>query len=444
MSFPKYPEYKDSGVEWLGEVPKHWEVQAIKKLFQIVGGATPKSENESFWDGDILWVTPGDLSKLESLQIRDSQRKITAEGLASCATSLVPPDSIILSTRAPIGSLAIAEVPMCTNQGCKSLIPSASANTKFFAHLLSISSVELNVRGKGTTFLELSREELGAFKMPTPPLAEQVAIAGFLDRETAKIDELIAEQRRLIDLLKEKRQAVISHAVTRGLNPSAPLRPSGIPWLGDVPAHWEVMQMKRDLDFLTSGSRGWAENYSDEGELFLRITNLTRGSIGLDLSDIQRVAVPTGAEGSRTKVQTGDILFSITAYLGSVAVVPAELESAYVSQHIALARLHQNEMTPRWVGFVSLSIVGKTWFETQSYGGTKVQLSLDDVRELPIPVPPLAEQQTIVAFLDAETAKLDTLTAEAGRAISLLQERRTALISAAVTGRIDVRGVTAA
>jgi type I restriction enzyme S subunit len=285
----------------------------------------------------------------------------------------------------------------------------------------------------------LAREKAYEVQLAVPPPAEQTQIAAFLDRETAKIDALVAEQRRLMELLKEKRQAVISHAVTRGLNPHAPMKPSGIEWLGDVPAHWEVMPLKRDLDFLTSGSRGWAENYSDEGELFIRITNLTRGSIGLDLSDIQRVAVPDGAEGSRTRVRPGDVLFSITAYLGSVAVVPDALESAYVSQHVALARLRQSCLMPKWVGFVALSVVGQTWFETKSYGGTKIQLSLDDVRDLPIPVPPLEEQSAIVALLETQVAHFDTLTAEAQHAIDLLQERRTALISAAVTGQIDVR-----
>jgi type I restriction enzyme, S subunit len=158
------------------------------------------------------------------------------------------------------------------------------------------------------------------------------------------------------------------------------MKPSGVEWLGDVPAGWEMMPLKRDLDYLTSGSRGWAENYSDNGELFIRIANLTRGTIGLDLSDIQRVAVPEGAEGSRTKVRPGDVLFSITAYLGSVAVVPDGLETAYVSQHIALARLRKARISSKWVGFVALSVVGQTWFDTKSYGGTKVQLSLDDVR----------------------------------------------------------------
>jgi len=197
--------------------------------------------------------------------------------------------------------------------------------------------------------------------------------------------------------------------------------------------------LKRDLVFLTSGSRGWAEHYADDGALFIRIGNLTRDSIRLDLSDIQRVAVPEGTEGERTKVQPGDVLFSITAYLGSVAIVPDNLEPAFVSQHVALARLGGRYLSPDWTAYVALSSVGKTYLETQGYGGTKIQLSLDDVANLVMTVPPLQEQSVTVAFLNTETAKIDTLVGEAQQAIGLLKERRSAMNSAAVTGKIDVR-----
>ena len=209
-----YLKYKDSGIPWLGEVPEHWEIAPLKRSFQIVGGATPKSEQEAYWDGEIVWVTPSDLSKLSSINISDSQRKITSEGLASCGTALVPSGSIVLSTRAPIGSLAIAETELCTNQGCKSLVPIADTQSRFFGYLLSTSTGELNIRGKGTTFLELSGDELGAFKVGVPPNAEQLAIAAFLDRATSRIDALIAKTQRSIDLLKERRSALITAAVT--------------------------------------------------------------------------------------------------------------------------------------------------------------------------------------------------------------------------------------
>ena len=217
----------------------------------------------------------------------------------------------------------------------------------------------------------------------------------------------------------------------------AEYKDSGVEWLGEVPAHWRVYPLKRELDFLTSGSRGWAEHYADDGALFIRIGNLTRDDIRLDLTDIQRVAVPDGAEGERTKVRPGDILFSITAYLGSVAVAPDGLEPAFVSQHVALARLRKGNVLPVWVAYVALSWVGKTYLETQGYGGTKVQLSLDDVANLLLTVPPLHEQTVIASFLDRETAKIDALIAEQDKLLALLAEKRQATISHAVTKGLD-------
>jgi type I restriction enzyme S subunit len=212
---------------------------------------------------------------------------------------------------------------------------------------------------------------------------------------------------------------------------------SGVEWLGEVPAHWKVMPLVRDIEFITSGARGWAENYSDDGDLFIRIGNLTRDSIKLDLSDVQRVVVPAGSEVDRTQVREGDVLFSITAYLGSVAVVPPDLGKAFVSQHVALVRPTKRQCMSDWIGYVALSHVGKTHLETTGYGGTKVQLSLADVTTMPVPVPPVDEQSRLVDFLDLETAKIDYLVAEQEQLISLLKEKRQAVISHAVTKGLD-------
>ena len=431
MSFPRYPKYKASGVEWLGDVPEGWEVKPVRQLAAVVNGFP--------FDSKLFDAAEGiPLIRIRDLNQSKSDTCYNGEFVERAAITsddvLVGMDGDFNVGRWLGEGRALLNQRMCCIRGKTPLL------TRLLEYSLPFPLKGINEVTYATTVKHLASSQIEKTFVALPPIVEeQTAIAEFLDRETGQIDELVAEQRRLMELLKEKRQAVISHAVTKGLNPHAPMKPSGIEWLGDVPAHWEVMPLKRDLDYLTSGSRGWAENYSDHGELFIRIANLTRGTTGLDLTDIQRVEVPEGAEGSRTRVKSGDVLFSITAYLGSVAVVPHGLETAYVSQHIALARLRNLRLSSRWVGYAALSVVGQTWFDTKSYGGTKVQLSLDDVRDLPVPVPPMEEQIAIVAFLDTELVKLDTLTAEAQRAIDLLQERRTALISAAVTGQIDVR-----
>jgi type I restriction enzyme S subunit len=435
MSFPSYQNYKDSGVEWLGDVPEHWEVTALKRHFHIVGGSTPKSETASFWGGDILWATPSDLSKINSLYLDETQRLITADGLASCGTSLVPSDSIILSTRAPIGSLAIASLPMCTNQGCKSLVPAESANSKYFAHLLSISTTELNIRGKGTTFLELSGDELGAFKVPAPSLPEQTQIAAFLDRETAKIDELVAEQRRLMELLKEKRQAVISHAVTKGLNPDAPMKPSGIEWLEDVPAHWNVKRLKHLSPFITVGIVVNPSSYLvNEGVPFIYGGDIREGVV--DWTNSRRIDAESSEANSKTRLKAGDLLTVRVGAPGVTAVVPKECEGGNCASVMLIC---QGSFNSDWLCYVMNTRVMRFQVEVVQYGAAQEQFNISHAVNFWVPTPPRAEQDAIVDFLTIETAKFDTLTTEAQRAIDLLQERRTALISAAVTGQLDVR-----
>jgi len=435
MSFPRYLEYRDSGVEWLGEVPGHWDVLALKKSFQIIGGSTPKSDMESFWDGDILWATPSDLSKRDSVYMNDTQRKITAAGLASCGTTLVPARSIVLSTRAPIGSLAIADTEMCTNQGCKSLVPLENTSTEYFAYLLSISSTELNIHGKGTTFLELSGDELGAFKAPVPPLLEQTQIAAFLDRETAKIDALVAEQRRLMALLKEKRQAVISHAVTRGLNPNVPLKQSGIEWLGDVPEHWDVLSLRRcSLRVQTGGTPSSEPPSTDIEDGLVWYTPGDFGdSLRLTISD--RKISRSVAESGEAKVFPPGcaLIVSIGATLGKVGFS----EAASSGNQQINAVIPNNRIDGY---FLTYSLLVKTEvMRFLSNASTIGIMNQEKTKEIWLSVPPRHEQEKITAYLDTELAKFDTLTTEAQLAIDLLQERRTTLISAAVTGHIDVR-----
>jgi type I restriction enzyme S subunit len=443
MSFPRYPDYKDSRVEWLGSVPKHWDVQALKRNFKIVGGSTPKSENESFWDGEILWATPTDLGKTGSPLLDDTQRKITLEGLASCNTSLVPKGSIILSTRAPIGSIGIADRPMCTNQGCKSLVPFENTDTNYFSHLLSISSTELNIRGKGSTFLELSGDELGAFKLPVPSLSEQTLISKFLDRETAKIDGLVNAQKRLMELLKEKRQTVISHAVTKGINPDAPMKPSQIEWLNEIPSHWRVVQVKhlaRDgRKTFTDGDWIESPHITEEG-----VRLIQTGNVGIGFYKEQGyrfVSEATFEELHCTEVFPGDVLICrLDGPVGRACLAP-DLGGGMITSVDNAILKPAEDVAAGFVVALFSSAPWLSWIDAlcRVGGGFRLRISRSQLGEIRVPLPPIEEQTAIIRFLAIEAGTIDALTAEAQRAIELLQERRTALISAAVTGQIDVR-----
>jgi type I restriction enzyme S subunit len=322
--------------------------------------------------------------------------------------------------------------------------PRKAKITSNFLYYLFFSS-EFRHLGKGSMYgtgglKRVPDDFVKNYQLHLPPVSEQTEIAEFLDRQTNKIDQIVQKQERLIELLVEKRQAVISHAVTKGLDPTVPMKDSGIEWIGFVPKHWPLGRFKNTVSLITSGSRGWAEHYSDEGALFLRIANVTRYGIDLNLSNCQYVTPPFGNEAERSKVQNGDILISITADLGSVAVIENLDCHAHVSQHVSLSR-PKRSVSPRWLAYAIRSSASQAQLLLSGYGGAKIQLSLADVADVELSIPNYKEQVAIAKFLDCEIERLNILESKAERSIELMKERRSALISAAVTGKIDVREV---
>ena len=204
---------QDSGIEWIRETPEEWQIKKVKHIFSVVNGATPKSSVPEYWDGDIMWITPADMS-FEMFEIKDSRQKITAAGLASCGTTLVPKGSIVISTRAPIGQICIAGKELCTNQGCKTLVCFEELCNEYFYYYLKVQAKVLNMLGRGTTFLELSSRDLGDFLLPLPPFAEQKAIAAYLDKKCGDIDALREHNKNIIESLQEYKQSLIYEAVT--------------------------------------------------------------------------------------------------------------------------------------------------------------------------------------------------------------------------------------
>ena len=215
----------------------------IGAAFDVLNGATPASGEESYWDGNIPWVTPVDLGGLSGREIAEGSRAITPKGYASCGTQMVPAGSIILSIRAPVGHMAIAKKAMCFNQGCRGLIPRRIIQTDFAYWALLARRPQLEAAGQGTTFIELGRGKLRAERVPVPDLITQQTIADFLDRETARIDQLIEKKERQVVLLAERKGAQASQFVTQGLNPHVTTFSTGIPWLPEAPSHWRVRRI---------------------------------------------------------------------------------------------------------------------------------------------------------------------------------------------------------
>ena len=207
-------KFKSSSIEWIGDVPEHWNILPLKQHYRIINGGTPSSTVDAYWDGDVNWITPDDLGKNLSKCIGDSRRTLSTEGLKNCGAQLAPANSIALSTRAPIGHVAVIVRESCTNQGCRTLVPDERYTFSDYLYYAIVSSRSvLESMGKGTTFMELSAGHLGSHMVPFPPPAEQRTIADFLDRKTEKIDDLIANIGTFIERLQEYRSAIIDAAV---------------------------------------------------------------------------------------------------------------------------------------------------------------------------------------------------------------------------------------
>lgn len=432
MSFPSYPEYKDSGISWIGLTPHHWEATRLKNLFEIMK-RSPDEKDEivtAFRDGQVT--------------LRSNRR---ADGYTNAIHEhgyqrILPGDLVIHAMDAFAGAIGVSDsVGKSTPVYSVCRQRSNNVNVHYYGKLLRhmamsgfINSLAKGIRERSTEF---RWNEASNVEVPFPPLPEQHAIASFLDRETGKIDALVAEQRRLVELLKEKRQAVISHAVTKGLDPNVPMKPSGIPWLGDIPEHWEVQRVKTVTSFVTSGPRGWSERITETGALFIQSGDLD-DKLNVNFQGCKRVYVANDAEAARTQVLEGDVVICVTgAKTGNVAVCNFCPETAYVNQHVCLIR-PTPQINSSFLGIQLKSDLGQTYFAVSQYG-LKQGLSLENVKEAPVVLPPLREQAMVVDFISGENDKFNSLITEAERAISLLQERRTALISAAVTGKIDVR-----
>ena len=348
----------------------------------------------------------------------------------------------VISLRSFEGGIEFSQFDGCVSPAYTVLAPVAAADPRFLRHLLksapfvsALQSQTDSLRdGKAIGFEQLSR-----VRLPLPRTDEQRAIARFLDYETARIDALIAKQERLIELLKEKRQAVISHAVTKGLNPDAPVKDSGVEWLGAVPAHWDVLPVKRVVTSVTSGPRGWSEHIVDDGDAaFIQSGDLgSRGVVEADKAN--RINSESSVEAARALLQQGDLLVCITgAKTGNAAVFVGCDRPAYLNQHLARLRPMAEKANAKFLLAVLTSSPGQAHFTLSQYG-LKQGLGLEQIENVAVAFPPMAEQLDIVAYLDDQESIFERLVRASDEQVALLRERRTALISAAVTGKIDVR-----
>lgn len=445
MSFPRYPKYKDSGVEWPGQVPAHWDVKTVGHVADLMVGFPFPSEGFGTDPAAGLPLVRGDNVTEGRLRWAERARFWPESSPFDERYLLETGDIVIQMDGSKVGRnwalIRADDLPALLVQRVTRV--RAIGALPEFLYFLFANEIFISYVDKAKTdpaVPHITMKDIAGYPIPLPPSLEQHGIRAFLVGETERIDALVAEQRRLIELLKEKRQAVISHAVTKGLNPDAPMKPSGIEWLGDVPAHWRCGVLSRIASRVVVGIAEAATHaYADHGVAILRSTNIRPGRLTGDVLFVD----PAFAEDRGSKrLAAGDLVTVRTGNAGVTAVVPAELDGCHCFTMLVttLTSVALSSYYCYWMN----SKPAQTYFALEGWGTAQVNISVPILKFLPVPIPPRDEQEAIVTFLDRKLAALDALAVQAERAIELLQERRAALISAAVTGQIDVRGLVPA
>lgn len=437
MDFKPYPSYKNSGVEWLGVIPEHWQQKPIWSLFSRVKRVNHPNEP--------LLSVYRDYGVIPKAS-RDDNHNRASEDLTPY--QLVRPNDLVINKmKAWQGSIAISEHQGIVSPAYYVYEPKQPYCSKYIHFLIRstyfIQSYKNFSKGIRVNQWDLEHDAFTHIDLLLPPLSEQNKIVSFLDTETSRIDHLIAKQEKLIELLEEHRKAVISHAVTKGVEPNVPMKDSGVEWLGEVPEHWNVMKSKR-LFWCKGGFAFSSDEFFEEGTFpVIRISNIQDKSISTD--KLIYVRSTTEKVLNQFSAHTNDLIFCMTgASLGKVGILPKDLGFALINQRVGRLDI-RNCALKQFVFYLVSSIGFQNNIRMSGIGLTDnfPNISSDQIGIIDTTLPPLAEQKQIIEVLDAKCKKIDTLIAKQKELIEKLKEYRTSIISHAVTGKIDVRDLVA-
>ena len=427
--FKRYERYKDSGVEWIGEIPEHWEIKKIKYISNITMGQSPKSEECSldetglpFLQGNAEFTSLHPIPKI----------------YCNTANKFSKVNDILLSVRAPVGAMNISDRVYGIGRGLCA-ITANKVQVRYLWYSMNVSLEELFIKSKGSTFEAVTVTDVNNLLSVLPPKNEQTAIANFLDQKTAEIDGLIADKEKLIELLQEKRQAIITEAVTKGLNPNVRMKDSGIEWIGEIPEHWGVSKIK--FTTYVKGRIGWqglrADEFIDEGPYLVTGTDFVDGLVNWD--SCYHISMERYNEAPPIQLRENDLLITKDGTIGKVAIVKNKPKYAILNSGIFVTRPKNSAYLTEFMYWILNSQVFNKFIQYMSLGSTIVHLYQQTFENFSFPITNLNEQKTIAHFLDRKVAEIDGLISDIKLQIQKLKEYRQSLISEAVTGKIDVR-----
>ena len=411
----RYDTYKDSGVKWLGEIPEHWEVIKTSHLFTHIGsGTTPKSGSEEYYTEEgIHFLQTGDLN---DGFIVDTSKRITEKALRDTNLTIYPQGSLVIAMYgATIGKLGILDIDTTVNQACCVLPKSPKIKTRFAFYVYLAAKNDLIFQSKGGGQPNISQDTIKSERIPVPSRAEQDAIVTYLDTATAKIDAAIAQQQKMIDLLNERKQIIINKAVTRGLNPNAKMKDSGVEWIGEVPEEWEVMRM-RYLCSTTTGDKDTI-NRVDDGlyPFYVRSPKVER----INTYSYDGEAVLMAGDG----VGAGKVFHYANGKFG---------------YHQRVYNFYNIKKIKGKLLYYYMQSLFKYVIEQLSAKSTVDSVRLNMIQDFIVVIPPDEEQNCLIEYLDNQIKKIDYSIETVEKQISLLQERKQIIINEVVTGKVKV------
>ena len=430
----KYDEYKDSGVAWIGEVPKHWEVIKLKYKYHFQTGATPNTGKKENFEGDLRWAN---ISDLNGSVVYDTTKHINKEAASKCSMNISPKGSLMYSFKLSVGTVAFCGEDMYTNEAIASFIPQKNDLKYLFycAPIFIIHNANRNIYNAPLLNQELIKNAL----ICLPSLNEQTVIATYLDTHCAKIDNLISIQQKRIALLQELKQSVITHAVTKGLNPNVEMKQSGVEWIGDVPKHWEVCKLKHYSQvFGRIGFRGY--NQTDlvnegEGAITLSPSNMQNGILNYDKCSY--LSWKKYYESPEIMIYNDDVLFVKTgSTYGKISyVADLPMEATINPQIVVFKNIKGNN---KYLYYLLSNDIVQMQVSLTVGGSTIPTLSQESILNYIVPLAPKVEQAAIASYLDHKCATIDTSISNAQHQIELLQEYKQSLITEVVTGKRKV------
>ncbi len=422
--YRRYERYKDSGVEWIGEIPEHWDITKLGYRARMI---VPMRDKPTEFNGNIPWIRIEDVDG-KYIEDSKSEQRVSEELVKKMNLKVYPIGTVLCTCSCNMGTTVIVKKPLISNQTFIGIVPMKDLDSTFLYYAMNANSKRLQHLAEGAIQQYLSRHDFEHLKLAFPDKKEQTAIANFLDQKTAEIDGLITDKEKLIELLQEKRQAIITEAVTKGLNSSVRMKDSGIEWIGEIPEHWDIRRIK-----YLSNIRNVKASDGDNDKTYVGLESIESktGKLLTNNNDEQQ------AVGETANIfRKGDVLFGkLRPYLAKCIV--ADFNGRCTSELLVLRTA--SNMLPEYLYLFMLSPIFIDVVNSSTYGAKMPRASWDFIGNLKVPLPNIKEQEEIVEYLIKLTNNMDDLISDISTQIQKLKEYRQSLICEAVTGKVDVR-----